>query len=105
MNGQPDSPWLTLSIGAVCAAISFGCHRLLRAVEANKIMPLSPRLKGDKGIGLFRGTWPFKDKYQYQFARRSMLHLNLLIFKWVMAFVASLTALSPIIYMINFAGR
>ena len=104
MNGHPDSPWVVLALGLGCAAISYGCHKLLRAVEANKILPLNSKLKGDQGIGLFRGTWPFKDKYQAQFAQRSMLHLNLLMWKWVMAFVAVLMALSPIIDLIKFAG-
>jgi hypothetical protein len=99
---QPDSPLLALALGAACAAISYGCHRGLRAIEENKVMPLSPKLKGDKGVGIFRGVWLFKDKYQYQFARRSMLHLNLLLWKWALAFVAGLMAIYPLIYLTNF---
>jgi hypothetical protein len=100
VNGQPDSPLLGLVLAAGCAAASWLAYRVVRLIEANRILPLSSILRGDKGIGFFRGTWPFVDKYQVVYAQRSMLHVLCLVFKWVLAFVACLVALVSIFTLV-----
>jgi hypothetical protein len=103
---QPDSPWLLLPIGLVCAALSYACHRLLQQPAANTFMPIDAGMKGDAGSRLlFRSIWPFRDLHHYQSTRRFYARWLLFGWKWVLAFAAGVTAIYPVIYMARFGGR
>jgi hypothetical protein len=107
VSPEPDSPLLAIAIALASGAVAYLCHRLVRAIQDNRLMPLSEKLKGDKGRSFpLQGTWPFRDKYEAQFVSRSYWHALLLVMKWSMISAAVLLGVVyPIIYLIKFAGR
>ena len=107
MMTQPDSPFLGIGIAMLSGVIAYLCHRLIKAMEANTLLPISDELKRDKGRSFpMRGTWPFRDKYQAQFASRSYLHALMILTKWgLIVMTLLLGVMYPLVYLIKFVGR
>ena len=93
---------LTIAIAVGCAAISLLCHRIIKAIEANRLFPLRSDMRGLKYNWLFRTTSPFRDEYQRRFVQRSLIHALLWMWKWVTAFAAVLVGVvSPLVYAVR----
>lgn len=93
---------MTIAVASGCAIISLLCHRIIEAIEANRLLPLSADMKGLKYNWLFRSTSSFQNEYQRRFVQRSLIHALLWMWKWVTAFTAVLAGIvGPLIYAVR----